>query len=142
MPKSMREIVEIVEVFDLTRRPEDAGRLAGCEAKCHVPCESLRPRARPRRRPAPGRIIDPFVEGPRTRRELPRRFRADVVGDEHTCRDAPASQCLRIFTTSATFIPLLATSHPRRRRGMLNGRGEGEESPSPGGYVTDGQGIP
>ena len=85
MPKSEREIMEILEAFDLTRCPAAAGRLAGCDAKTvkhHVNRRDagLVPVAARRRE----RIIDPFVE---KIEELVERsggdIRADVVHDEH-----------------------------------------------------------
>jgi transposase len=103
VPKSDREIMEILEAFDLTRCPEAAGRLAGCDAKTvkhHVSRRDagLIPVAALRRE----RIIDPFVEKIEELVERSRGdIRADVVhhqhlvpmgfsGDERTTRRAVA----------------------------------------------------
>lgn len=103
MTKSGREIMEILEAFDLTRCPEAAGRLAGCDPKTVQRYVARRdagmvPAAPPRRE----RIIDAFVE---KIEELIERshgdIRADVVhhqhlvpmgfdGDERTTRRAVA----------------------------------------------------
>ena len=85
MTKSDREIMEILEAFDLTHCPEAAGRLAGCDPKTvkrHVGRRDagLVPGGSVRRE----RIIDPFVE---KIEELVERsegdIRADVVHREH-----------------------------------------------------------
>ena len=103
MTKSGREIMEILEAFDLTRCPEAAGRLAGCDPKTVQRYVARRDAglvpAAPLRRQ---RIIDAFVE---KIEELVDRshgdIRADVVhhqhlvpmgfdGDERTTRRAVA----------------------------------------------------
>ncbi|HVL03121.1 MAG TPA: IS21 family transposase [Acidimicrobiales bacterium] len=85
MTKSHREIMEILEAFDLTRCPEAAGRLAGCDPKTvrhHVARRDagLVVGATVRRE----RIIDPFVEKIEELVERARGdIRADVVHREH-----------------------------------------------------------
>jgi hypothetical protein len=100
--KSDREIMEILEAFDLTRCPWSAAQLAGCDPKTVAHWVGVRdaggnPFVRPRR----PRLIDPYLE---KIEELVERssgeIRADVIhdrlvamgftGDERTTRRAVA----------------------------------------------------
>ncbi len=102
MKKDAREIMEILEAFDLTGCAHSAGQLAGCDPKTvgHWVAQRDRglPVAGPGRRE---RLIDPFVDKVEEWVDRSKgRVRADVVherllavgfgGDERTTRRAVA----------------------------------------------------
>ena len=81
MTKSDREIMEILEAFDLTRCAHSAAQLAGCDEKTVARYVAIRETGRdPLQRPRRPRSIDPFL--PKIEELVDRsqgRVRADVV---------------------------------------------------------------
>jgi hypothetical protein len=82
-----REIMEILEAFDLTGCPHSAAQLAGADPKTVARYVAIRDAGgNPFERPARPKIIDPFPEKIEELVERSKgKIRADVVHERHWC---------------------------------------------------------